>query len=407
MSMGAQPHGNFVQSKGEIDAPHVPGVPRLSFSEVIEPLTKELRANEVVPFSDRRSAYDGTYPAEVRQIIESYFEQFDISRLKIEVSDAVWLLSDPWGNMLWRPILGAMLLDSIKAIEAQNDAQQSIKNAISKVFREDQFKSFDLGQEVVPPRTKVTFDTASVGESKKSFFLNSPTTQVRAESSEYSDTAFADKILTHAFVCLAEIRELRNELGRMIDAGRFTDVKNWLSDPGYGFSLAYRPQELRCLGGKYTGPLLSQPLRFLHVEDDYSRFWSDLFSRDSGFVPIRNYTYSPDKPEEYDDQVPSVSRVREILPILQKKRALPEVCLIDLELSDGFGVDIVEEIHAASVPAPLIYLYSANLAGFREQVDTLIASGKVIAAYDKMYFDLATFITSVNQQLAQQNLPGG
>lgn len=398
MSMGAHPHGNSVQSKGEIDAPHVPGVQRLSFSEVIEPLTKKLSAQGVVPFSDRRSAYDGTYLAEVRQIIENHFEQFDISRLKIEASDAVWLLSDPWGNMLRRPILGAMLLDSIKAIEAHNEAQQSIKNAISAVFRKDQFKSFDLGQEVVPPRTEIALDTASVGESKKSWYVVAiHKTQDPTESSAYSDTAFADKILTQAFVCLAEIRELRNELGRMIDAGHFGDVNHWLNDPGHGFLLAYRPQQLRHLGGKYTGPLLSRPLRFLHVEDDYSRFWSGLFRRDSGFVPICNYTYSSDKPEEYDDQVPSVSRVREILPILEKKGALPEVCLIDLELSDGFGVDIVEEIHAASVPAPLIYLYSSNLEGFRRQVDELITSGKVIAAYDKMHFDLATFITSVNQ----------
>jgi hypothetical protein len=390
------------KTAGQMDVPGGLEIPRPSFSDVIRPLTEKLSAEGVVPFPDRRSAYEGRYSSEVRQVIEDHFAQFDISLLKIDMRDAVWLLSDPWGNMLRRPILGAMLLDSIKAVAAETPEQQSIKDEISKRFREAQFKSFQLEQEVSRPVREQYTGGASIERPQiTSFFVNRGA--VVEQPRRYSDVDFIDRILTRAHVCLAETRQLRVEFTRMYYAGELPDWQQWFTDPGHGFTLANLPHQLRSVCGEYTGPFLRQPLRFLHVEDDYGCFWSDLFQRDRNFVSISRYT-EISQDESLELQVSSVKRVREILPILEQKQAFPQVCLVDLELPDGCGADLVKEIYAGSVPPPLIYLYSSNLEGFREQVDELIGSGEVIAAYDKMHFDLATFIGSVNQRLDEQNV---
>lgn len=394
--------GKSDKTTGQMDVSGGLGIPRPSFSDVIRPLTEKLSDEGVVPFLDSRSAYEGRYSSEVRQVIEDHFARFDMSLLKIDIRDAVWLLSDPWGNMLRRPILGAMLIDSIKAVATETPEQRSIKDEISKRFREEQFKSFKPEQEAARPVQEQHTEGASIERPQRtSFFVNSVT--IAEQPRRYSDVDFIDRIVTRAHVCLAETRQLRFELSRMIDAEQLPDWRQWLSDPGHGFSLAYKPQELRYLCGEYPGPLLLRPLRFLHVEDDYGCFWSELFQRDRNFVSIGRYTETLED-ESPEFQVSSVTRVREILPILKEKQAFPQVCLIDLELPDGCGADLVKEIYAGSAPPPLIYLYSSNLDGFREQVDGLIGSGQVIAAYDKMHFDLATFIGSVNQRLDEQSV---
>jgi hypothetical protein len=343
-----------------------------SMQAVMTPLIAELKSSGIAPVdrspSDRGKAYG---------IVSSHMARYDLSHLEFSYDDLKFLMTDPFGNMLRRPILFGFQYDVAQAYPARTPDEERIRGIYLEDFRAKQYDYFR---------------PATAADIQQTRNLTEEVITLSRTDAAYS-TSLIDHIIQANMTIGDHSRDLAREHG---EADRGPPDKKWLTDPGHGIMVAGILFSLRNMitEGK-DAHKLSRELSLLLVED--SRYYAQLFMgerkwgfKEWGGAGGANYFFTAE----------------DALEEVGKRGDLPDVTLTDIELGRDRlnGLSFARELRRIARERGkdikiFLYVYSSNVEGYERELDEMRDTGVIDGYFRKRGFTVNRFVDELNTRL--------